>query len=77
MHVNPGFDPEDETNCPYCGAYQEDPEDRSTEHIAWDLVVTHRSYEGLRAEGLDVDGVNADIYDLLCELDFIAREEGR
>lgn len=70
------YDPEDHV-CIYCGAYQMEVEDRPIEHIAVDLVVTHRHYEHRRKSGADLRGIEDDRYDLLCELDAaVMREAG-
>lgn len=62
--------------CIYCGAPQtdEETEDRSLEHVTRDLVALHRIRETLRVDfGYDNPGYEADVYDLLCELETATR----
>lgn len=70
-----GFDAEDHI-CIYCGGYQSDPENRPSEHVSFDLALTHRSLEKASPADSRRSGLKDDIYDLLCELDqSITRED--
>lgn len=72
-----GFDREDYV-CIYCGGYQADPENRPTDHIAYDLALTHRRAEDYRVTmQAENSGLRDDIYDLLCELEaaYVAKKE--
>lgn len=67
-----------ENTCPYCGTAQTDEqaEDRTVDHIARDLATILRIREALRTEfDFEAPGYDADVYDLLCELDTATRTQ--
>lgn len=67
-----------EDTCSYCGTAQTDEqaEDRNVDHIARDLAAIHRIRKVLRTEfGFENPGYDADVYDLLCELDTATRTQ--
>lgn len=65
--------------CIYCGVFQTDEQaeaDRTITHIARDLAAVHRVRETLRTQfGIEHPGYDADVYDLLCELDIATRAQ--